>query len=57
MSEATGMYADLLGSAIDNINFREVAESWIDDVYHEWFNNPPYIDESDDADDTEEKDN
>lgn len=36
MNETSGMYADLLGAAIDKIDFREVAEVEIDAVYDSW---------------------
>jgi hypothetical protein len=32
------MFSDLMQAAIDSINFHEVVENWIDDVYEEWVN-------------------
>jgi hypothetical protein len=46
--EVTGMYADLLNSAISEVNFREIARSWYEDN--------PIEDDDDDDDDDEDED-
>ena len=30
------MFADFMQYSIDCVNFREIAENWIDNVYNEW---------------------
>lgn len=43
MPEVTGVYADLLGSALDKVNWYEIAEGMIEDVWDD--ENPPIDDE------------
>ena len=30
------MFADLLGSALDEVNWHEIAQSWIDGIEYDW---------------------
>jgi hypothetical protein len=44
---STGVFSDLMTWALAHVNWREIAESWVDDAIEEWReNNPP--DNSDD---------
>jgi hypothetical protein len=40
------MLSDILGVAIKSIDFREIASTWIDDVYDEWLADNPEEDEN-----------
>ena len=44
------MFADFLQYAIDSVNFREIAENWIDEIYDEWLAN-----NTEEDDDTKEE--
>jgi hypothetical protein len=39
------MFEDFLQYAIDSVNFREIAENWIDNVYDEWLESNSEADE------------
>lgn len=41
MPETTGVYADLLGHALRMVDWQEIAQHVIDDVYQEWSEDNP----------------
>lgn len=49
--EASGVYADLLGAALGAVNWREIAEHYVDDIdlYSAGTNMPGYMPDSDPA--------
>jgi hypothetical protein len=47
------MFSDILNANLSEINFREVATSWIDDIYNDWLETQK--DKDDDSDYEEEE--
>ena len=34
--DVSGFFSDILGAALNRVNYREIAEAYIDDIYDEW---------------------
>jgi hypothetical protein len=45
LSLSNGLLVDLLNAAISKVDYREIAENWIDEIYDEWLANNTEEDE------------